>query len=188
MKKVLALIVAMLPLIAFAQKFELTQNGWVNADDKTKSFIVVESQGTKAELFAKAKTAVTSMWNSPKDVLSYNEPDIIIVNGYNNGSVKSKSLGMTFVYAFNYRLQLQFKDGKIRIDAPSVDKGELDGGKSTLYFGCGKASSWTATKYIFDQNGKLKEQKHKEQVENAMNELVYCLIKKINEGVANEDW
>lgn len=187
MKKIISLMVALMPIIAFAQKFDLNADGWFNADEPSKNFLVVEVPGTKAELFAKAKTAVVSMWNSPKDVLSYNEPDIIIINGHNSGSVHKKSMGMTFVFEFYYRIQLQFKDGKVRIDAPGVEKGTYNN-KSTLYFSGGKTSSWTGQAFLFDENGKLKMKDQKEQLVNAMNELVYCLVEKIKKGASQEDW
>lgn len=188
MKKIISLMVALMPIIAFAQKFDLNADGWFNADDPSKNFLVVEVPGTKAELFAKAKTAVVSMWNSPKDVLSYNEPDIIIINGYNDGSVSWKKYGFTHTFGFPYRIQLQFKDGKVRIDAPGVDHGDSNNGKGTLYFGGGKSSTMAASMYIFDENGKLKMKEQKEQLVRAMNELVYCLVEKIKNGASQEDW
>lgn len=186
MKKIISLMVALMPIIAFAQKFDMNADGWFNADDPSKNFIVVEVPGTKAELFAKAKTAAVSMWNSPKDVLSYNEPDIIIINGYNSGSVYIKRMGMILVYEFPYRIQLQFKDGKVRIDAPGVEKGTYN--KGTLYFSGGKNNAWTGEAYIFDENGKLKMKDQKEQLVRAMNELIYCLVEKIKNGASQEDW
>lgn len=187
MKKIIAIIVAMLPLVTFAQSFTLTPNGLVNAEDTTKHFVVVEVPGTKSELFAKAKTAVTAMWNSPKDVMSCNEPDIITVNGYNGDAIYRKLLGAKYYFSFNYRLQLQFKDGKIRIDAPVVDKAELQNNKGTLYFCCGK-DSFSGSAYVFNKEGKVKYKDQKKQLEDYLNGLIATLVDKIKNGASNEDW
>lgn len=185
MKKVLAFIVALLPLLACAQSFVLTPNGFVNADDTTKSYIVVNVEGTQAELFQKAKTAVTSMWNSPKDVLSFNEPDIIIVNGVATDLLSIKMI-VTVPYDLPYRLQLQFKDGRVRIDAPSATKAVNIERRSDLYLSAGKNGA--ATFYFWNRKGELKQEKNKQKAEDYFNALISTIINKLKNGAAQEDW
>ena len=72
MKKVLATIIALLPLMSWGQSFTLTPEGWMSAEEPTNNYIVFPMEGTKAELFQKAKTAVTATFKSAKDVMSYN--------------------------------------------------------------------------------------------------------------------
>ncbi len=176
----------LLPIISSAQSFVLTPEGFMNADDQEKSFIVIEMPGTQAELYNKAKSAVTSIWKSAKDVMSYSEPDVITVNGFDSGSIWKKHMGMTFVYDFNYRFQFQFKDGKIRIDAPSIDQAVNK--KSTLYFGKGKGSTMSGTMYIFNEKGELKQKDFKAQAENFVNGIVSTFVDKVKNGLSDEDW
>jgi len=186
MKKVIALFIALLPFVVCAQSFVLTADGFRDAANPEKPYIVVEVPGTQAELYNKAKTAVTMIWKSAKDVMSYSEPEVIIVNGFDSGSLWMKRLGMTFVFDFNYRLQFQFKDGKIRIDAPSID--EAVNKKSTLYFGKGKGNSMAGIMYMYNQKGELKQEKFKEQAESFVNGIVAAFIDKVKSGVADSDW
>ncbi len=186
MKKFLSILFMLLPLISSAQSFVLTPDGFRNADDQETSIIVIEVQGTQAALYNKAKTAVTMIWKSAKDVMSYNEPDVIIVTGFDSGSIWKKTMGMTFVYDFNYRFQFQFKDGKIRIDAPSIDQAVNK--KSTLYFGKGKGSTMSGTMYIFNEKGELKQKDFKAQAENFVNGIVSTFVDKVKNGLSDEDW
>lgn len=186
MKKVLATAIALLPLIASAQYFEMTPDGIVSVEDNAKRYVVVPMEGTQAELFNKAKTAVTTMWNSPKDVLSYNEPDVIIVNGY-YGGIYVKTIGITNYFDMHYRIQLMFKDGKVRIEL-AADKATVQGKNGTYYFCAGKNSMMQSIAYVFDDKGKLKQKGVKEQVENYFNTLVAALVDKIKGGAASDDW
>ena len=185
MKKLILSLFALLPLLATAQSFTLTPNGFVNADDPTKTFIVVEMEGTQAELFNRAKTAITSMWNSPKDVLSFNEPDIVIVNGNASDLMSIKKIFTTY-YDVPYRLQLMFKNGKVRIDAPQAEKGYNIEKRSAVYLGQGKNHG--ADFYIFNEKGELKEAKNKAAVEAYFNGLTASLIDKMRNGAASDDW
>ena len=186
MNKIIAFFMVLLPLMASAQYFELSPEGFVSTEDNTKDFIVIPMEGSQAELYQKAKTAVTAMWKSAKDVMSFNEPDIIIVNGFDSGSLWAKHMGMTFVYDFDYRLQLQFKDGKIRINAPGIDKAVNK--KSTLYLGKGKGSTMSGTMYVYNEKGELKQKQFKEQAEVFVNSIVQRFIDNVKGTSNDDDW
>lgn len=184
MKKVLLFVLGYaLPLIASAQSFTLTPDGFRNAEDESKDYIVVQIDGTQEELFNKAKTAVTSIFSSPKDVLSFNEPDIIVATGISSGDLQYKMMGMVTFFDVPYRLQMQFKEGRIRIDAPAASKGIVNGGRGEMFFGRGGGLA-----YIFKKDGKLRLEKQKKQLEDYFNGLVANIISKIEKGAAQEDW
>lgn len=192
MKKKLILLVALMPLFALAQKFEMVPGTFVNADDTTKNYVVVELEGTQAELYQKAKTALTMIYNSPKDVMSYNEPDVIIANGYTEDAAIMKRMGMTFAHGMHYRMQFMFKDGRIRINAPQVDKADYYNPSShkvtsSIYFteGSGGMSGDT---YIWDKKGKLKQDKIKKSVEDYFNALIATFISKMKDSSSDADW
>lgn len=186
MKKIVALFIVLLPFMASAQYFELSPDGFVSSEDNTKTFVVIPMEGTQAELYQKAKTAVTAMWKSAKDVMSYNEPDIIIVNGFDSGSLWMKRIGMKFVFDFNYRLQFQFKDGKIRIDAPAINEAVCK--DSRLYLEKGKGSAMSGTMYVFNEKGELKQKQFKEQAEHFVNGIVQRFIDNVKGTSNNDDW
>lgn len=175
----------LLPLLSSAQSFVLTPNGFVNANDSTKKYVVVEMEGSQSELFKSAKTAVTMTWNSPKDVLSFNEPDIIVVNGIASDLLSIKKI-VTVYYDVPYRIQMQFKDGKVRFDAPMADKGNNIERRSELYFCSGKGHG--ATFYFWNKKNELKQSKNKKILEDYINGLIDSLISKMKSNVKTEDW
>ena len=182
MKKLLLVIVFALPMMAAAQVFTLTANGFVNAEDPSKDYAVVEIEGTQAELFNKAKTAATAMWGAAKEVLSYNEPDIIVINGVGTKVMDYTFMGMISNYDVPYRLQLQFKDGRMRIDAPSANKGIVSGGRGEIYFDKGGRTS------LFKKNGEVRYENMRSQVDTYFNTLISVLVDKMKNGAAQEDW
>lgn len=183
MKKLFAFLAMALPMAVAAQSFKLTANGFVNAEDPTKDFAVVEIEGTQAELFNKAKTAATAMWGAAKEVLSYNEPDIMVINGVGAAAMDFTIMGMTTTFDVPYRLQLQFKDGRIRIDSPAVEKGINSTGRGgDVYFGPG------GQMYLFKKNGEPRRDKMIKQAEEHINGLIATLVSKIKNGASQEDW
>ena len=188
MNKVLAFIMVMLPLMAAAQTFTLTPQGLVSANDRSKAYVVVEIPGTQAELYAKAKTVVTSMWNSPKDVMSYNEPDIIVVSGYSSNAAHFKKWGRDNIFGMEYRLQIQFKDGRIRIDAPAIGRLDYANGQGSMLIEAGDNSTSQHITRAFERNGKVRFPDFNKNVEDYFNALVATLIDKMQNGVTEEDW
>ena len=182
MRKFLFAIAFALPMIASAQFFQLKATGFVSTENPDKDFIVVEAEGSQQELFDKAKTAATAMWGAAKEVLSYNEPDIIVINGMGAGMVSFSIMGITTNFDVPYRVQLQFKDGRVRIDAPKIEKGINSLNKGDVYFGSGGQS------YVFKKDGSVRREKMKEQAEEYINGLIAELIDKIKNGTSQEDW
>ena len=176
---------ALLPMLASAQYFTLTAEGWKSAEDITSDFIVIPMDGTKAELFQKAKTAVTATYKSAKDVMSFNEPDIITVNGYTD-CIFIKRMGMRFDFGMRYTMQILFKDGKIRFNVPDAYEAEYKG-KSYISLRPGSTGFMGNTEYVFDKKGKLKKKDQKQQVEDYFNGLVQTIIDKMKNGASNDD-
>lgn len=186
MKKVLALLVSLIPLMVSAQHFTLTPYGFLSSVDSATPYIVVEMQGTKGELFSKAKTSVTSMWKSSKDVMSFNEPDIIVVNGFSSTAAHFKKMG-EHCLDMHYRLEIKFKDGKIRIDAPVVTDLSHNH-KVDWSLGMGGSGMWGGTCHLYDENGKCRYNDLKQNLENYFNMLIDNLISSIQSGGVGDDW
>lgn len=126
MKKILFLFVGLLiaTIGIHSQNtvdFKLQENSsFVNVHDG-KSFSVIMYEGkTQSELYSMILASITKLYNSPKDVISKVENEIISVNGICTDYVIVKTPGMKMHFAFKYILKFQFKDEKIRIDAPIV--------------------------------------------------------------------
>jgi hypothetical protein len=116
MKSILLLL--LFPCIVFAQqsKITLTPFGFVSETDTSKNYIVVELQNkSKADLFKQTLIYLNKTYRSPKDVISQVENESITVNGYSNTAIRRNKM---HVFDMNYTINFEFKDGKIKINAP----------------------------------------------------------------------
>lgn len=193
MKKILALLflVALTAGKIFAQGFTLTPDGFVNTNDEGKGFVVFETTGTQQELYNKAKTYLMKLYRSPKDVLSESAPETITINGISTDAVQKKAMGMVAVsYDMNYTIVLQFKDGKVRVDAPSFSLYSDGSGKPIKMYLKGKSNGGVGSEVIntiYNTKGQLKAKYAKDQLESFFNDYIQSLINGMNESV-KEDW
>lgn len=109
MKKILTLLLfTALSFTANAQ-FTLTKKGYVNKDEPSKNFAIIEMPGyTQQQLYSMVKTMITAMYISPKTVLSENEPINLSVTG-------EEDIQFSLITdRLAYNVVFQFKDGKIK--------------------------------------------------------------------------
>jgi hypothetical protein len=78
--------------------------------------IVIEMEGkTAAELFKKTKEWINTYYKNPQEVLKAEiENEMIRIDGFAVGGYKTKGLGMITNYDYDYTLEIQFKDNKLR--------------------------------------------------------------------------
>lgn len=125
MKKILFLLF-LLPLLGYAQlpvDFKLQHNGSFKTVDG-KDFVIIPNEGKTAnELYNEVLQFVTLEYNSAKDVISKVENSVISINGIETDCVTlSGMFGVKSLFSIQYILQFQFKDGKIRVEAPTLSR------------------------------------------------------------------
>lgn len=99
--------------------FTLTESGFKNNIDVSQDFVVVEFSGiTQDKLYNRALSHIHSSFVSPKDVISKIDNESITINGF----VSNLFVFVTSVYDVNYTINIQFKDGRIRISAPQLNR------------------------------------------------------------------
>lgn len=180
MKKLVLLFFVIFSLNVNSQVFKLTPNGFVDAEDETKDYIVFNFDSkTKKEIFDLVNAKIVSIFVSAKDVISRSGEDVITINGITQ---KDISFNGAFNYTMNYTLVLLFKDGKLRVNAPSLNNisgtfGDVNNRKQLLLQGSGGA--FLPNQYIFNNKGELKREKNKVELEQYFNGL----IQEIKKGV-----
>lgn len=102
-------------------RFYLNQRGFVSAQNPDNDYVVYEISGMSAsEIKTAAMTTISSMYKSPKDVVNNLSDNMIQLEGYmsrvyysvmNNGDRYPVDIAFSFT--------VQFKDGKVRFNAPS---------------------------------------------------------------------
>ncbi len=117
------LVIGLLSLVSFAQNrvdFTLDNSGKYIISGSTNDYYVFQYEGeSQSALFNKALIGVTKTFVSAKDVVSKVENSLISINSthaieyYLAGIVK-------IVNHVNYIIELEFKDGKIKINAPTI--------------------------------------------------------------------
>ncbi len=104
--------------------FKLTPNGTLVGEDG-KDYIVLEYPSlSQSDLYNNFLIAVTKLYVSPKDVISKVENSIISVRGNtpysSENAIKAIALGITLYYDASYVLKFEFKDGRVKVSAPTI--------------------------------------------------------------------
>lgn len=173
---------------AYAQKtvdFKLQADGtFINGSDG-KNFVVIPFDGkSQSELYSEMLVAITRLYNSPKDVISKVEGEIISVNGISQNCVSLKAMmGIKVSFSIQYILQFQFKDGKIRVDAPVIARFFSDNAPDISPF-----SGWLEAQKVFKKGeANPKKQNTVDDFNNTLNELINNIISNMG-GKSEEDW
>ena len=170
-------------------KFSLRPDGSFLSEDG-KSYTVVEYEGkTAQELYSLIKSNIITLFNSPKTVLSENEPINLSIRALSEDLYKTYKAGGGFVtYKVYYNLVFHFKDGRIRVDAPTVDR-------NLEVYATGIPLPKTFVSLVdgwFDKNGKAKSNRVKyiENVENNINYPINYLLgnKKETPFIEEDNW
>lgn len=98
-------------------KFTISVSGFSNNQDPSRSFIVFEfSSLTSNKMKAAVLSELSSMYNSPKDVISNIGDNIISIEGYATRVFKYNSYSCDILFT----LTIEFKDGKVRYNTPNI--------------------------------------------------------------------
>ena len=176
MKKLLFTAALVVVNMAAAQKFELTPNNFVNTEDKTKDYAILEfSSKSQSELFKAAKMYFTANYKNLKGEGYHEvEPDQIVFT-LRSLAAKTKLLGIEQIGGdFVNRYEINFKDGKIMVK-PYFDYVELPDGSGGL-----------TKKNAFNKKGSVSIKTHVfEGIQNQTNAFISDLKKGLS---SNNDW
>lgn len=173
------LLLAFLSTSLFSQSknyFKLTPNGLLSIDDK--AYCVIQIEGTATELYNKVLRSIGRLYNSPDHVTSKVENQQISINAIRPMVTDFKFNGKTFIDA-HYTLTIEFKDGRVRVFAPNIQKlVDCRTGGEILYI-CEKLNPMTQIKDQSIYNYKdqsLRSPEVKTKIENSFNELIDALL------------
>ncbi len=182
MKKISLLMALVMSAFVFAQKFQLTPSGFVNAEDPSKNYVVVEFEGkTQSELYKQVLVMLNKKYKSAKDVISSVEPETITLN-----AVAIKPIRRTGAHSFTnkYNITLSFRDGKIKIDAPTFNLFTYDYGKKQEMYLTGGFSMDGSSFGIYNKKGEVKIEKAVEDLNAFANDF----IEEIKSSSQKEEW
>ncbi|MCK0203363.1 DUF4468 domain-containing protein [Ornithobacterium rhinotracheale] len=175
MKKIFLLMCAITSFTLFGQKFTLTPEGFVNTDDTSKKYVVLEFPGkSQEELYNSFLINLNKRYKSAKNVISSVAPSIITINAKSANPIRRTSMHS---FTNEYTETISFKDGKVKVDAPIFKLFTTDYGKrQEMYLKAGFSIDGSSFG-IFDKKGKVKYEKAVEDLNNFANELLDYLKK-----------
>lgn len=125
-----------------------------------KSFVVYEAPGySQKELFDAMVIGIAKIFKYPDKVISKVEPSLITINGITSPCINYYKTSLAEV---TYTIQIQFKDGKVRIDAPIISE-------YPKHDGWGDAKTWINFQKIHD--------KAKSGLEPEFNKIILAFLK-----------
>lgn len=166
-KTIYTIILFAFASIAYAQNqtFTLTPKGFVNSADSTKDFIVLNFEGKKLEdIYKQTLIYMNKYYKSPKEVISSVPNETVTVRGLGEEKIKEGNFPRK-PFDIKYTIVFSFKDGKVRIDAPSFDLISLNGNFREMFL-VGSGFSTDGTKlWIYNKKGDLKRERAKSDLE-----------------------
>lgn len=129
MKKVIVIVLMLIPLLAVAQdapEFILTSDGTYQTADG-KDFVVVPFEGMTAhQIYQELATNIGSTYNNPTEVMSGVEGSSIKIRAYSDFLWLNKFLGIPHRWGGFYQIEFRIKDGRVRVSAPYVEDVSMD--------------------------------------------------------------
>lgn len=188
MKKILQLLLVLcLPAAAHAQYFELTPDGFVNASDPSKKYVVLEfPDNNQKQAYDKVDQYFQSVTGKTYDVVRVPNDRI---SATATTPITAQAGIFPRPYDTQYTLTIRFKDGRIRIDGPSIDQMSAEDGKLRLY--PTEPQKGVDGYFIFGKDGKVKNNPGKENLEQFFNDFVNEIIvvfKTTDTSDDDDDW
>lgn len=158
-------------------KLKFTDAGLVSEQNPTKNYLVYEVPGLSAsELKASTLNTISSIYCSPKDVMTTLSDNMIQLEGYISRAYYSKAGDSLYPVDFSFTWTMQFKDGKIRINIPKIKQIYVTG---VPLMGSLKLDMTKPISVLIDDDS------NRRMVVYKLNELIYAICK--NAKSAN-DW
>ena len=166
----------------YLSQFKMNYEGnFTTQDGKDYDVAMIEGKDA-SELFDMVKKNVALAFRSPKDVESNVDDKIISIYGYAPRCTYMAVPGWKYYLSFHFSLKFQFKDEKIRIEAPGLY--EMEG------------SVWPTLQktfkgwHIFNKDGVLSKKENNRLLVTMLEDYFNDLINRIINGdaKANEDW
>lgn len=197
MKKICLLLFLFIPSMLFAQ-FKLTIDGFVDEKDTSKNYIVYEFEDKSQEsLYNSVLMFINKTYRSPKDVINEVKPEMVTISGFQEACISvtkpKKVLGNTYSagggFDLSYNMSFRFKEGKIRIDAPSFEcKSEKNGRKSELVLSGSNGGLGVVSKTgLFKKNGEPSREHAIKMLEDFFNAISISIKESISDE-SKDNW
>lgn len=160
---------------AFGQtvNFKLTGEGTFVCSETEKPFVVIPFENKKAgAIYKEIDKAVTAIYQKDPEfkIVDVQPGTLLAFSSLDTESVKVRGFANKADFAFNYTISFLFKDNKLRIDAPTIDRFVTvnNGGDQTF-------GKWLQMQGIIVKNNVIKPKQVKD-FNNAINSIVNRIL------------
>ncbi|MGE8428026.1 MAG: hypothetical protein ACN6O7_09125 [Sphingobacterium sp.] len=157
------LLFLVIAVFAKAQSMKLTPNDFVDAEDESKNYVVLNFAGkSQSDLYKAVLKFVNSYYNNPEKVATKIEGEQIVVDAIKE---KATAWGRGNDLHFFYKITMDFKDGRMRF-APNYKY--LENYNGIAYPLVKKSNLWVKTA-LFNTDGKVRREVAKQELEKFIN-------------------
>lgn len=179
----LFVIVAMVAYANGFAQFKVTPDG-VKTESGDNFIIVNANSVSQKELYQRCEAMLMKEFTNPEKVLSRQPNNIITVHGVYPDAVQYSNDGTS--YDVDCTITFMFKDGKVRIDAPVIEKlTDYDYGITDTYLAKGGSRFVTGAFYLYKKDGTPRDAKTIANLEKWVNLTIDEYKKKI---LTNDEW
>ncbi len=103
---------------AHAQEVKITPKNFVDKNDETKNYVVIEvPRKSQKELYNNVLTFARKYYNNPKFVTTTTENEQIVIDALANEAVRTTiTLSGSNLWDLEYKVIMSFKDGRIKLE------------------------------------------------------------------------
>ena len=177
-----------LSLNSFAQ-FKLTIDGFVSEDEK--QFIVLSYPDKDLnDVYNQTLMFIHSVYKVPDAVINEVPGEMITVSGFKESAVGTGKVLGTYlvVWDMHYTISFQFKDGRVRINAPNFECTSYSDGEENRLVLYGKPSLLTPTSSLFKKDGKPNMKDSIKMIEDYFNAFCTLYDTHIKNQEIDNDW
>lgn len=176
MKKVLLILFTLLSFVLNAESqtgelvsFQLNENGLYKAPDGKDYQIILFPNKSSKQIYDELLQNITSVYVNAEKVLNTVENKQIKIRAYSDNVVTNKQLGMIIPWSGFYIIEIEIRDGRIKLHAPYIDDEISALGGTASYQSIFKSNY---------KNGKLKKKCDEGllSVQNDMNLIVNLIL------------
>lgn len=180
MKKTITLLTLLASFAMNAQYFKVTPQGLKDTNED-KTYVVLEFPNqTKEAIYTKSIKYIHQSFKNPEHVIKSDlKNESIRYISYKPNGMKVNNSGAKIQVDIKYAVQLDFKDGKVKYEIVDQDFGGF------TYSG----NIWKGYPIWNENNGKLRLEDEKTELENHFNTIVTDYVNYINgKTETNNDW
>lgn len=169
------------------QAVHITPTGFVDSNDNTKDYIVIEVPNqSKENIYTSVKKFVNTNFNNPKFVTSEVLNEQIVVDARDSDPIKVVfRLSGSNIWHFNYKYTIDFKEGKIKF-TPYFKY--LDNEEDNQQIGLTGVGVMGNASGLFNKNGKPLREKANSIIDESVGKFVKDLTEFLINKTDKKDW